>query len=181
MDPNLLPDWAELFHTVVGTALADILILIGQRETWPIRSRRFKSFLRRSYYNDRNRTTTCKQLQGLQCQIALTAPIETKGHSTGVSKRAENWMRDMHPTLDARPPAPDERSRQHVGSGTSSATSRAGASGCSKDEDWSRAKGLHGQAAGTSIATNKDGRTPKIWSRRVSCAGQGNFRRPRVA
>ena len=49
MDPSLLPTCTELFHTAVGTAFADILI-DGHRETWPIRSRRFKGFLRRSYY-----------------------------------------------------------------------------------------------------------------------------------
>jgi len=49
MDLSLLPTCAELFHTSVGTAFADILI-DGHRETWPIRSRRFKGFLRRSYY-----------------------------------------------------------------------------------------------------------------------------------
>src|SRR5262245_661694 len=49
MDLSLLLTCAELFHTAVGTAFADILI-DGHRETWPIRSRRFKGFLRRSYY-----------------------------------------------------------------------------------------------------------------------------------
>jgi hypothetical protein len=39
----------ELFHTATGTASADIIIA-GHRETWPIRSKRFRAFLRRSYY-----------------------------------------------------------------------------------------------------------------------------------
>jgi hypothetical protein len=39
----------ELFHTASGTAFADIIIA-GHRETWPIRSKRFRAFLRRSYY-----------------------------------------------------------------------------------------------------------------------------------
>ena len=39
----------DLFHTAVGTAFADIMI-DGHRETWPIRSRRFRAFLRRTYY-----------------------------------------------------------------------------------------------------------------------------------
>jgi hypothetical protein len=50
MDPSLLPTRVELFHTAVGTAFADILIDGRHRETWPIRSRRFKAFLRSSYY-----------------------------------------------------------------------------------------------------------------------------------
>src|SRR5262245_6962722 len=43
--------WAcgELFHTAVGTAYADLLV-DGHRETWPIRSKRFRGWLRRRYY-----------------------------------------------------------------------------------------------------------------------------------
>src|SRR5271166_2403056 len=39
----------ELFHAATGTAFADIII-DGHRETWPVRSKRFRAFLRRSYY-----------------------------------------------------------------------------------------------------------------------------------
>ena len=39
----------DLFHTAIGTAFADIMI-DGHRETWPIRSKRFRAFLRRCYY-----------------------------------------------------------------------------------------------------------------------------------
>ena len=39
----------ELFHTASGTAFADINIA-GHRQTWPIRSKRFRAFLRRGYY-----------------------------------------------------------------------------------------------------------------------------------
>src|ERR1700758_1280347 len=39
----------ELFHTTAGTAFADIMV-DGHRETWPIRSRRFRGWLRRRYY-----------------------------------------------------------------------------------------------------------------------------------
>jgi len=40
---------AEVFHTNNGTAFADMMI-DGHRETWPIRSLRFRSWLRREYY-----------------------------------------------------------------------------------------------------------------------------------
>src|SRR4051794_25582212 len=40
---------AELFHTAVGTAFADLMI-DGHRETWPVRSIRLRSWLRRRYY-----------------------------------------------------------------------------------------------------------------------------------
>ena len=46
---NTLVRCDALFHTAIGTAFADVMIA-GHRETWPIRSNRFRSFLRRSYY-----------------------------------------------------------------------------------------------------------------------------------
>jgi len=39
----------ELFHTATGTAYADLQI-DGHRETWPIHSKRFRSWLRRRHY-----------------------------------------------------------------------------------------------------------------------------------
>jgi hypothetical protein len=39
----------DLFHTAAGIAFADIMI-DGHRETWPIRSKRFRAWLRRCYY-----------------------------------------------------------------------------------------------------------------------------------
>ena len=39
----------DLFHTAAGTAFADITV-DGHRETWPIRSKRFRGWLRRRYY-----------------------------------------------------------------------------------------------------------------------------------
>ena len=40
---------AELFHTATGTAFADLTVN-GHRETWPVRSTRFRTWLRRRYY-----------------------------------------------------------------------------------------------------------------------------------
>jgi hypothetical protein len=39
----------SLFHDPAGTAFADLTIE-SHRETWPIRSKRFRSWLRRCYY-----------------------------------------------------------------------------------------------------------------------------------
>jgi hypothetical protein len=39
----------HLFHIAIGTAFADIMI-DGHRETWSIRSKRFRAFLRRCHY-----------------------------------------------------------------------------------------------------------------------------------
>jgi hypothetical protein len=40
---------ASAEHTANGTAFADLMIE-GHRETWPVRSIRFRSWLRRRYY-----------------------------------------------------------------------------------------------------------------------------------
>src|SRR6516225_8618050 len=42
---------AEFFHTPAGTAFVDLLIN-GHRETWPIRSQRFRTWLRRRHYEE---------------------------------------------------------------------------------------------------------------------------------
>jgi len=47
--PNDTALCADLFHTATGTAFADIMIA-GHRETWPIRSKRFRAWLRRRNY-----------------------------------------------------------------------------------------------------------------------------------
>jgi len=39
----------ELFHTATGIAFADVLI-DGHRETWPVRSKRLRDWLRRCHY-----------------------------------------------------------------------------------------------------------------------------------
>ena len=39
----------ELFHTPTGVAFADF-ITEGRRETWPIRSKRFRTWMQRCYY-----------------------------------------------------------------------------------------------------------------------------------
>jgi hypothetical protein len=41
----------DLFHTATGAAFADIMV-DGHRETWPIRSKRFRGYLRRRYYQE---------------------------------------------------------------------------------------------------------------------------------
>jgi hypothetical protein len=46
---TMMVDCAELFHTAASTAFAALLI-DGRRETWPIRSTRFRAWLRRRHY-----------------------------------------------------------------------------------------------------------------------------------
>jgi hypothetical protein len=46
-----LPIRGELFHTATGTAFADLLVN-GHRQTWPVRSKWFRTLLRRRYYEE---------------------------------------------------------------------------------------------------------------------------------
>jgi len=68
MDLALLPVCTELFHTAAGTAYAD-LVIDGHRETWPIRSRRFRAFLRRSYYRATGAAASASVINGTVEQL----------------------------------------------------------------------------------------------------------------
>src|SRR5271166_5834246 len=52
----------ELFHTAAGTAFTDVLIN-GHRETWPIRSKRFRGLLRRRYYQATGRAASAAEIR----------------------------------------------------------------------------------------------------------------------
>src|SRR5262249_50301797 len=68
-----LAQTAELFHQPDGTAFADIDIN-GHRETWPIRSKRFKGWLARRFYDATGGAPSSEALQS-----ALTV-IEAKAN-----------------------------------------------------------------------------------------------------
>src|SRR6266404_1787694 len=57
----------ELFHTATGTAFADLLV-DGHRESWPIRSKRFRSWLCRRYYEA---TGTALGAQAISSELDL--------------------------------------------------------------------------------------------------------------
>jgi hypothetical protein len=81
----------DLFHTASGTAFADIIIE-GHRETWHIRSKRFRSFLRRSYYQATGEAATVAEIRStldlLEARAQFDGPeravhvriAEHKGH-----------------------------------------------------------------------------------------------------
>jgi hypothetical protein len=52
----------ELFHTATGTAFADILVN-EHRETWPVRSKRFRGWLRRRYYQSTGEAASAAQIR----------------------------------------------------------------------------------------------------------------------
>jgi hypothetical protein len=70
-----LPPRAELFHTADGTAYADIPV-DGHRETWPIRSRRFRAFLRRSYYRATGTAASASFINGALDQLEASAQFD---------------------------------------------------------------------------------------------------------
>jgi hypothetical protein len=54
-----MPASGEVFRTPIGTAFADLLI-DGHRQTWPIRSKRFRNWLRRRYYQETGGTLSAE-------------------------------------------------------------------------------------------------------------------------
>ena len=68
---------AKLFHTANGTAFADLMIE-GHRETWPVRSIRFRSWLRRRHYEATGGAPSPAQLRSaldtLEAEAQFDAP-----------------------------------------------------------------------------------------------------------
>src|SRR6516162_5060171 len=68
---------SNLFHTAAGTAFADIMI-DGHRETWPIRSQRFRAWLRRCYYQATREAASAGEIRSaldlLEARAQFDAP-----------------------------------------------------------------------------------------------------------
>jgi hypothetical protein len=68
---------SDLFHTATGTAFADIMI-DGHRETWPIRSKRFRAWLRRRYYQATGEAASAGEIRSaldlLEARAQFDAP-----------------------------------------------------------------------------------------------------------
>jgi hypothetical protein len=68
---------SDLFHTAAGTAFADVMI-DGHRETWPIRSKRFRAWLRRRYYQETGEGASAAELRSaldlLEARAQFDAP-----------------------------------------------------------------------------------------------------------
>jgi hypothetical protein len=71
---------AELFHTADLVAYADMRI-VGHRETWPVRSKGFKRWLVRQYYE---KTTGAPNSDAMQAALGV---IEAKAHFDGPEQR----------------------------------------------------------------------------------------------
>ena len=70
----------ELFHTATGTAFADLLI-DGHRETWPVRSKRLRGWLRRRYYEATGEALSAAAIRSaldlLEARAQFDAPERT--------------------------------------------------------------------------------------------------------
>src|SRR5262249_19745128 len=70
----------DLFHTATGTAYADILV-DGHRETWPIRSKRFRGWLRRRYYQTTGNAASAAEIRSaldlLEARAQFDGPQQT--------------------------------------------------------------------------------------------------------
>src|SRR5262245_36755319 len=73
----LLCPAASLFHDPNGTPFADLGI-DGHRETWPIRSRQFRHWLRRRYYEETGSAASAGAIRSavdlLEARASLTLP-----------------------------------------------------------------------------------------------------------
>ena len=79
--PLALPCPAEsLFHSPDGTAFADLPI-DSHRETWPIRSRQFRHWLRRRYYEETGTAASAETIRSavdlLEARAQFDAPERT--------------------------------------------------------------------------------------------------------
>src|SRR5262245_24486786 len=76
----LLCPAASLFHDPNGTPFADLAI-DGHRETWPIRSRQFRHWLRRRYYEETGSATSAGAISSavdlLEARAQFDAPERT--------------------------------------------------------------------------------------------------------
>jgi hypothetical protein len=94
----------ELFHTATGTAYADLLV-DGHRETWPIRSKRFRGWLRRRYYQ-----ATGDAASAAEIRSALDL-LEARAQFDGPERAVHVRVAEHRPTPCA---APGMRRRHHA-------------------------------------------------------------------
>jgi hypothetical protein len=74
----------ELFHTPVGTAFAD-LIIDGHRQTWPVRSKRFRAWLRRRHYQETGEALSAASITSVLDLLEARAQFDGCGRWTCAS------------------------------------------------------------------------------------------------
>jgi hypothetical protein len=73
----------SLFHDPSGTAFADLMI-DGHRETWPIRSRQFRHWLRRRYYEENGSAASAKTIRSAVDLFEARAQFGAPEHTVHV-------------------------------------------------------------------------------------------------
>jgi hypothetical protein len=73
----------HLFHIAIGTAFADIMI-DGHRETWPIRSKRFRAFLRRCHYQATGEAASAAEIRSTLDLLEARAQFDGPQRSTHI-------------------------------------------------------------------------------------------------
>src|ERR1700730_9116596 len=89
----MLPEFGqcgELFHTPSGTAFADIPVKDHQ-ETWPIRSKRFRSWLRRGYYEATGEAASALGARSDGPERAVHIRIAEYGEQVYLDLADEHW------------------------------------------------------------------------------------------
>jgi hypothetical protein len=93
---NDMPLCEELFHTASGVAFADF-ITDGHRETWPIRSKRFRNWLRRCYYQATGTAASAGAIRSTLDLLEARAQFEApeRGVSIRVAEHAGRIYVDL--------------------------------------------------------------------------------------
>src|SRR6266496_3651413 len=86
----------ELFHTPSGVAFADF-ITEGHRETWPIRSKRFRTWLRRCYYHATGSAPSAAAIRSALDLLEARAQFDgpERAVNTRVAKHAARLYLDL--------------------------------------------------------------------------------------
>jgi hypothetical protein len=74
---------SDLFHTGAGTAFADIMVE-GHRETWPIRSKRFRAWLRRRYYEATGEAASAAEIRSALDLLEAKAQFDAPEHAVHI-------------------------------------------------------------------------------------------------
>ena len=80
--------YEELFHTDAGTAFADILVE-GHRETWPIRSKRLRAWLRRRYYEATGGAASAAEIRSTLDLLEARAQFDAPERGVRISRLLE--------------------------------------------------------------------------------------------
>ena len=86
----------SLFHTATGAAFAD-LVIDGHRETWPIRSKRFRAWLRRCYYKETGDAASAAVLRSVLDLLEAQAQFDCLERTvhTRIAKHAGHIYLDL--------------------------------------------------------------------------------------